>query len=75
MSYSSSTFTSPQDGTLLTTYAWETGVDAPRGVVQIAHGLAEHAARYDRLARSLNAAGFLVRAADHRGHGRSVNAR
>lgn len=41
-------------------------------MVQIAHGLAEHAARYDRLANSLNAAGYLVRASDHRGHGLSI---
>jgi alpha-beta hydrolase superfamily lysophospholipase len=39
--------------------------------VQIAHGLAEHAARYDRLAKTLSAAGYLVYAADHRGHGRT----
>jgi alpha-beta hydrolase superfamily lysophospholipase len=42
-------------------------------VVQIAHGLAEHGARYDRLARVLNAAGFFVGASDHRGHGHSVS--
>lgn len=43
----------------------------PHGVVQIAHGLAEHAARYDRFATALNRAGFLVLANDHRGHGRT----
>jgi alpha-beta hydrolase superfamily lysophospholipase len=41
-------------------------------VVQIAHGLAEHAGRYDELARSLNSAGYAVYASDHRGHGRTA---
>jgi alpha-beta hydrolase superfamily lysophospholipase len=43
----------------------------PRAVVQIAHGLAEHSARYARLAGALNAAGYAVYANDHRGHGPS----
>lgn len=42
---------------------------APRASVQIAHGLAEHSARYERLAQALTAAGFAVTASDHRGHG------
>jgi len=41
----------------------------PRAVVQLAHGLAEHSARYARLAAALNAAGYTVYANDHRGHG------
>jgi alpha-beta hydrolase superfamily lysophospholipase len=41
----------------------------PRAVVQIAHGLAEHSARYARLAGALNAAAYAVYANDHRGHG------
>ena len=44
---------------------------APRAVVQIAHGLAEHSARYARLASALNAAGYAVYACDFRGHGPS----
>ena len=42
---------------------------SPRAVLQIAHGLAEHSARYARLAAALNAAGYAVYANDHRGHG------
>jgi len=42
---------------------------AARGVVQINHGLAEHAARYQRFARFLAAHGYHVYAHDHRGHG------
>jgi alpha-beta hydrolase superfamily lysophospholipase len=45
---------------------------APRAVVQIAHGLAEHSARYARLAAALNAAGYAAYAFDLRGHGPSA---
>jgi alpha-beta hydrolase superfamily lysophospholipase len=66
-----SSFVSTADGTDIATSAW-TDVDGEsRGAVQIAHGLAEHAARYDRFATALNAAGFLAFATDHRGHGRT----
>jgi alpha-beta hydrolase superfamily lysophospholipase len=71
-SFTSGTFTSPVDGSVLRTYAWASD-ERPRGVVQVAHGLAEHSARYHRLAQALNAAGYLVHATDHRGHGRSVD--
>lgn len=40
--------------------------------MQIAHGGAEHSLRYDRLAQELSAAGYVVYANDHRGHGSSV---
>jgi alpha-beta hydrolase superfamily lysophospholipase len=40
-----------------------------RGIVQIAHGMAESAARYRRFAEFLTNAGFVVFANDHRGHG------
>jgi len=68
MTYTTSTLPSPTDDLALTTYAWEE-VSEPKGVVQISHGLAEHAGRYDRLAVALNGAGYLVYAHDHRGHG------
>jgi alpha-beta hydrolase superfamily lysophospholipase len=40
-----------------------------KGVVQINHGLAEHAARYARFAEYLAGRGFHTYAHDHRGHG------
>lgn len=42
-----------------------------RGVVQLLHGVGEHAGRYGALVSALNAAGFTVYADDHRGHGRT----
>lgn len=42
---------------------------ALRGVVQVNHGLAEHAARYARFADFLAERGFATYAHDHRGHG------
>lgn len=46
-----------------------TDVIEPCGVVQIAHGMGEHAGRYERFARRLNSLGYVVVADDHRGHG------
>ncbi len=61
------------DGTPIFTYAWRADGDgAPSAVVQIAHGMAEHAGRYARFAEALTRAGFAVYANDHRGHGRTV---
>lgn len=45
--------------------------DRPRAIVQINHGLAEHAARYAPFAEFLVHRGFAVFAHDHRGHGRT----
>ena len=41
------------------------------GIVQIAHGIAEHVERYDAFAAFLAENGFLVVANDHLGHGES----
>ncbi len=41
-------------------------------VLVVAHGLAEHVARYQELAETMMAAGVAVYAADHRGHGRTA---
>ena len=50
-------------------YEWP--VASPKAIIQIAHGLGEHARRYDQLAAVLNRAGFSVYADDHRGHGQT----
>ena len=42
------------------------------GVVQIAHGMAEWAGRYDNFAERLVDAGYIVYANDHRGHGKTA---
>ena len=75
MTVTTSSFASGADGTEIVTHAWANVPGQPVGVVQIAHGLAEHGARYGRFAAALNAAGFLVHAVDHRGHGRTAQGR
>ncbi|HEY0812084.1 MAG TPA: alpha/beta hydrolase [Pseudonocardia sp.] len=61
------TFTG-RDGAVITAYRWEPD-GAPRGAVQLTHGMGEHLLRYGHLAATLAAAGFLVQGQDHRGHG------
>jgi alpha-beta hydrolase superfamily lysophospholipase len=56
-------------GVDITFYEWP--VADPKAVIQIAHGLGEHARRFDQMAAALNRAGFSVYADDHRGHGRT----
>ncbi len=68
----STTFTfKDHDGVEIFVYKW-----APDGVakavIQISHGMAEHAARYARPAESFTQAGYVVYANDHRGHGKTA---
>ena len=57
----------------ITTYRWP-APGSVKGSVHVAHGLGEHALRYDRFARSLNDAGYTVTAHDQRAHGRTAEA-
>ena len=66
-------FTS-RDGTDIACYRWK-ATAAPRGVLQISHGMGEHALRYTPVAEFCNANGFHVVANDHRGHGKSVKSK
>ncbi len=61
-------FTAPDD-TQVYCHRWQ--VEKPRAIVQLVHGGAEHAGRYEALARALNEQGYAVYAEDHRGHGRT----
>lgn len=47
---------------------------APKALVLIVHGVAEHSKRYERLAEDLTNGGYEVWAPDHRGHGRTAEA-
>ncbi|MFE3324331.1 alpha/beta fold hydrolase [Streptomyces sp. NPDC059176] len=62
------------DGVQIATYSWLPESGRPRALVQIAHGAAEHALRYDRFARYLVAQGYGAIASDHRGHGATAQA-
>jgi alpha-beta hydrolase superfamily lysophospholipase len=56
------------DGVALFVYRW-LPEEPVKAVVQIAHGWAEHAGRYARVAEALCREGYAVYADDHRGHG------
>ena len=71
MPSAASSFTSTADGLEIATCSRTEVAGAVVGAVQIVHGLAEHAARHDRLARALYADGVLAYATDRRGHGRT----
>lgn len=51
---------------------YEYKINNAKGVVQIFHGMGEHAKRYDHFAKYLNKYGFSVYTHDHRKHGKSL---
>jgi len=71
MKTTTSSFSSGRDGLAIATTSWSPDSD-PVGVIQVAHGIAEHSGRYVRLARALVDAGYIVYLSDHRGHGNSL---
>lgn len=60
------------DGKRAFYYRWDVEQGEPRAAVQVVHGMAEHGARYDELARHLAQAGCVVYAQDLRGHGKTA---
>lgn len=66
-------FTYPSsDGTEINVYKWTPKEEEIKGIVQISHGMAETAIRYERFAKVLNQNGYIVYANDHRGHGNTA---
>ncbi len=66
-------FTFPSSDGEHTIHACEWVPDGtPKAVVQIVHGVAEYAARYDHVARTLCDHGYLVCGGDHLGHGKTA---
>ena len=67
------TFTFPgSDGLPITAYRWDPAT-APAGIVQLTHGVGEHALRYNETAERFTSAGLVVYAQDHRGHGATAD--
>ncbi len=46
---------------------------APKGILQIAHGITEHMGRYEELAAFFTERGYIVAGNDHLGHGLSLD--
>lgn len=62
-------FPSADGATPLYGRIWVPDHGAPKAVLQLVHGIAEHIGRYDRFARFMSDHGYLVCAEDHLGHG------
>ena len=62
-----------RDGTHKCNVSLWTPEGEPRAVVQLVHGVAEYAGRYDHFARYLADHGFVVCGEDHLGHGKTVD--
>ena len=61
------------DGEEIFYYHWKVEENLPiKGVVQISHGVGEHAGRYKWIAKKLRKQGYEVYANDHRIHGKSA---
>ncbi|HHV12691.1 MAG TPA: alpha/beta hydrolase [Clostridiales bacterium] len=61
------------EGTKIFVYVWKPDENVRvKGIVQISHGMAETAERYERFAEALAKDGFIVYANDHRGHGKTA---
>lgn len=69
------TYSFPSTSGLCDIFAWGYFPDDSvqvKGIIQIAHGMAEHHERYEDFIRYLNENGYVVFMNDHLGHGKSV---
>ncbi|RNC84150.1 MAG: alpha/beta fold hydrolase [Winogradskyella sp.] len=71
MNYDTKTYTT-RDNLEIFYYHWKSPNKQPKGIVQISHGMGEHAGRYKNIAEILQKQGYEVYANDHRIHGKSV---
>lgn len=63
-----------RDGSELHMYEWKPiNENEIKAVVQLVHGSAEHALRYEDFAKFLVANNYAVVAEDHRGHGKTAD--
>lgn len=62
-----------EEGIELFIYKWLPDSENCKGVIQISHGMAEHAGRYEEFSRRLTSEGYAVYANDHRGHGKTAD--
>lgn len=60
-----------QDTNNIPLYIWES--PSPHAIIQLIHGTAEHARRYDYFAKAAASQGFIVAAHDQRGHGSAIS--
>lgn len=73
------TYASRDNASTVRALMWEpdevaSGGEAPRGLIQIVHGMSEHVERYEGFASFLCDQGFAVCANDHIGHGKTASA-
>ncbi len=61
-----------KDGVQIFVRKWEDPTSTPKAILQIAHGMGEHGARYADFAGFMAKNGFVVYANDHRGHGETA---
>jgi len=75
MKYTTNTFKA-NNGDAIFYYKWTHDPSIPlKGIVQISHGVGEHAGRYQPIASLLQQQGYNVYANDHRVHGRSAKSK
>jgi alpha-beta hydrolase superfamily lysophospholipase len=69
--YSTDTYKT-KDKEIIFYYKWKIETVALKGIIQISHGVGEHAGRYHLFAKTLQKQGYEVYANDHRSHGKST---
>ncbi|MDR0909537.1 MAG: lysophospholipase [Spirochaetaceae bacterium] len=71
ITYINKTFPSSEGHCEITYAKWADDAAQPRGLLVIAHGMAEYIDRYDAFARFMAENGFAVYGEDHLGHGKT----